>query len=54
LDIVKRKCDGCGYLFECFKCSNVAVVDRRAILAPMTVAQYRNTRLLKPYRKIRI
>jgi len=51
---VKRKCDGCGYLFECFKCSNVALVERRAINSEVSILQYRNTHLLKAYRKIRI
>jgi len=54
IDIMKATCSGCGSLSSCFRCGTVTIIDRRAINAPASIAQYRHTKLLRQYKKIRI
>jgi len=51
---MKATCSGCGSLSSCFRCGTVTIIDRRAINAPASIAQYRHTKLLRQYKKIRI
>lgn len=52
IDIAMKKCESCGHFSNCFGCKPDVVIARRRVFSDESIAQYRNTRLLKPYKKI--
>lgn len=53
ITITRGKCDGCGYMSDCFSCSPVLMPGPRPKHAFASVQAYRNTILLQ-YRKFKM
>ena len=52
LNITRGKCETCGHVSTCFSCNPGVPFTGRNPRSPALIAMYRNTKQLRPYRKI--